>query len=364
MIKACTLTTMLAISGALAAPASQPAGDPGAVAAVPSAGEVIRLVFSVDQGFGNGVVVNHDLAAVGRICDAVKTFTPPFQGILLFNPQVADRDALHAALDVVVARDVCFMLEVYTSDCQTLGTTTVQNAPADGPHGICLTMDRLAAFKRKYGRHLVGLRMTEVFSQDFTNRAVRTTNPEWNSSGWKASDDAFFQADLARPFLRFARDAGMFVQFSDWHWFRFADWDEPLKAQEEALRGLLAEFPGVVIVTYANNEPQDKSVPRLSHWHEAVEPFLAAGAAGIGLSDQAWLREPEMSCPVEEVIAWALQTLRINSRYLQFEPAWYFFKLPRGTFHLGDYRNDPRYADSGTPLPNFAKLKAALEKGH
>ena len=31
-------------------------------------------------------------------------------------------------------------------------------------------------------------------------------------------------------------DHRMFVQWSDWHWYRFASWDAPLKQQEEELR--------------------------------------------------------------------------------------------------------------------------------
>ncbi len=317
-------------------------------------------MFSIDQGFGNGLVVNRDIDAARRICEAVKTLRPAYDVFLLFNPQVADKAALESILDAVVAEDVSFVLDVCSSDCQTLGTTTVQNHPVDGVHGVCIGVDDLARYKCRYGEHLAGVRLMELFSMDFTNRAVKTTNPEWNTAGWKLPDDAFFQPDLVRPFLRFARTEGMFVQFSDWHWARLHPWDETLKAQEAALRGLLGEFPGTVIVTYANNEPADKSVPRLRNWHEAVQPFVQDGAAAIGLSDQAWLREPEMSCPVEEVIEWAEQALSIGCRYIQFEPAWYFFKLPRGTFGRGDYRNDPKWQNSGEPLANFERLKTAL----
>ena len=44
------------------------------------------------------------------------------------------------------------------------------------------------------------------------------------------------------------------------------------------MRRLLGEFPGVVIVTYANNEPEEKSLPRLGNWERAVEGFVADGA--------------------------------------------------------------------------------------
>ena len=39
--------------------------------------------------------------------------------------------------------------------------------------------------------------------------------------------DEFFQYRFAEPFVRFARDQKMFVQWSDPHWFAFAAWDKP-----------------------------------------------------------------------------------------------------------------------------------------
>jgi len=325
-----------------------------------AADQPVRLVFSIDQGFGNGLVVNHDTAGMKRIIAALKTLRPQYQVYALFEPQVADKRKLDAMLDLLVAAEVPFVFDVYSSDAMTLGTTTPQNAPADGPHGVAISIEQLAAYKRRYGRHLAGMRIMEVFSQDFTVRAVRTTNPEWNTANWKLPPDDFFQARIARPFLQFARDQRMFVQWSDWHWQRFAPWDQPQKAREADLGKLLGEFPALVTVTYANNEPQEHSAARLNNWHEAVEPFVAAGARGFGLSDQAWLRKDETKCPVAEVIAWAKRAIALKCRYLQFEPVWYFFELPRGTFGRGDYTKDPRWQASGSPRPAFEALAGAL----
>lgn len=320
----------------------------------------MKLVFSVDQGFGNGIVVNRDLAAAQRMTRAVRSLRTKFDVYVLLNPQLADKASVDAILDVFVREDVPFVLDVYSSDSQTLGTTTAHNAPADGPHGISISLQELRRYKAKYRRHLAGLRFMEVFSMDFTNRAVKTTNPEWNTAGWKLPGDAFFQADLARPFLEFARTNGMFVQWSDWHWSRFHDWDNPLKQQEADLRTMIREFPETIILTYANNEPHEQSAARLANWQESLDAFRNPGLAGIGLSDQAWLREPETSCPVEDIIAWADSARRIGSRYLQFEPAWYFFKLPRGSFGRSDYTQDPNWSESGTPLDSFQRLAAFL----
>jgi len=43
----------------------------------------------------------------------------------------------------------------------------------------------------------------------------------------------------------------------------------------------------------------------------------------------------------------------------QFEPAWYFLKLPRGTFEARDCTTDPQWSDRGKPTPDFDKLAAA-----
>lgn len=320
----------------------------------------VKLVFSIDQGFGNGIVVNEDVAAMRRILDVLATLRPRYDAYALFEPQVRDRGKLDRMLDLCVAADIPFVLDAHSSDAMTLGTSTTQNAPADGPHGVAISPADLAAYKRRYGRHLAGLRIMEPFSMDFTVRAIRTTNPEWKGSGWKMPADDYFQAKFVRPFLEFARDHRMFVQWSDSHWYRFAPWDKPLKGHEDTLRTLLGEFPGLITVTYANNEPEEKSVPRLSNWHEAVAPFVAAGAAGFGLSNQSWLRPDETSCPIEDIVAWTRRAIELDCRLIQFEPVWYLFELPRGTFGWGNYTADPKWKDSGAPRPAFRELRRVL----
>jgi hypothetical protein len=320
----------------------------------------VKLVFSIDQGFGNGIVVNHDMAGMKRIIEGLKTLRPQYDVYALFEPQVKDRAGLDAMLDLCVAADMPFMFDAYSSDAMTLGTSTVQNAPADGPHGIAITVEDLARYQDRYGRHLAGLRFMEIFSQDFTVRAIRTTNPEWKGKDWKMPADDFWQPRFAREFLQFARDRRMFVQWSDWHWQRFAGWDGPQKAREADMRKLLGDFPGVAIVTYANNEPSENSVPRLMNWHEAVAPFVESGAAAFGLSDQSWLRKDDTKCPVEDIVAWAKRALELKCPLIQFEPVWYFFKLPRGSFGLGDYTKDPAWSERGTALPTFARLRQDL----
>lgn len=329
---------------------------------IASPNDRVKLIFSIDQGFGNGIVVNRDAAAMKRIIESLNTLRPKYDVYALFNPQVKDKAGLDAMLDLLVAADLPFVFDVYTSDAITLGTSTAFNQPADGPHGVAISIEALQKYKKRYGRHLAGLRFMEVLSMDFTVRATKTTNPEWNTAGWKNPTDDFFQIEIARRFLTFARDNRMFVQWSDWHWMRFASWDKPLEAQQQAIAKLLLEFPGLVTMTYANNEPAKGSIPRLNNWQEAVEPFLKSGAAGIGLSNQAWLYEPEMSCPIDDMIAWTRRTLEIKSRLIQFEPVWYLFDIPRGSFGREDYTTQPAWNKAGSPREQFRKLSEFLLK--
>lgn len=320
----------------------------------------ITLVFDIDQGFGNGIIVHDDQVGLVRILDALAPLKPRYDVCVLVNPMVADRKKFDRVLDTLAARRTPFMFDVYTSSGQTLGSCSTQNAPHDPRHGVTISLSDLAHYKSRYGKWLAGLRFMEVFSQDFTVRAVRTTNPEWAMPCWKLPNDSFFQPSIAEGFLRFAKKHRMFVQWSDWHWFEFAAWDAPQKRHEEKLSAILRKFPGIVTVTYANNEPSENSAQRLDYWEKSVAKFVKDGAAGYGLSDQSWLRENEETCPVEDIIAWAKSAIGKGCRYIQFEPAWYFFKLPRGTFCVENYTKHPAWVDRGRPRENFIKLSAAL----
>jgi hypothetical protein len=330
------------------------------LAAVVHAAERTKLIFSIDQGFGNGLVVNHDIAAMGRIIAALKTLQPKYDVYALFNPQIADRSNLDAMLDLLVAADVPFVFDVYTSDAMTLGTSTKFNAPADGPHGVAISMKDLGVYKERYRGHLAGLRIMEVFSQDFTVRAIRTTNPEWKGAGWQMPEDEFFQYRFAEPFLRFAREQKMFVQWSDWHWFAFARWDATQGIHEKVLRRLLSEYPGTVIVTYANNEPEEKSRSRLNNWQDAVKGFVADSAVGFGLSNQSWMYKQEWTCPISDILAWTQQAKQFHCPLIQFEPSWYFFSLPGGSFWRKDYTQEPEWKHAGTPRATFEELRRVL----
>ncbi len=322
-----------------------------------------RLIFDLDQGFGNGIVVNDDQVALGRVIDALKPLRERYDVYVIVNPMVADRKKLDHVLDTLAAADQPFVFDTYTSDAETLGSCSTQNRPFDPRHGLTISVDDLAAYKKRRGKHLAGLRFMEVFAQDFTVRAVKTTNPEWALPCWKLPDDAFFQPEIAERYLKFAKEHSMFVQWSDWHWFEFASWDAVQKEHEAKLSELLRKYPGLVTITYANNEPEEASVQRIKGWEKSVAGFAKDGAAGYGLSDQSWLSKNDETCPVDDIIRWAKSALAKGCRMIQFEPAWYFFRLPRGTFDVREYTSDPKWADRGSPTANFTRLKEALMYG-
>ena len=249
----------------------------------------------------------------------------------------------------------------YTSDAITLGSCSAQNAPFNNSLGLSASFDRLKSLKQRFVRSFLGLRIMEVFSMDFTIRAVRTTNPDWALPCWRrvvlASNTSFFQESLLHDVLSFSREHGLFVQFSDWHWSTFAPWDAPLKAQEISLANILRDYPNLAIVTYANNEPGGASATRLRNWQQALASFSAW--SDYGLSDQGWLcdnncSKPACPCPPSAIVAWAVSAVN-QSEYIQFEPAWEHFDLPAGTFEDSSFAGK-----TGHPLPVFAALVRAL----
>lgn len=319
----------------------------------------VSLIFSMDQGFGNGVVANGDQVAVKRVVAALKPLEKRYSVYVLVNPQVADRKKLVHVLDTLVAEKMPFVFDVYSSDSFTLGSTTKQNKPFDATHGVSISMDDLAAYKKRYGKWLAGIRFMEVFGEDFTVRMVKTQNVDWLPKACKLPEDEFFQPKIVERYLEFAKRNGMFAQWSDSHWSEFAEWDQPQKDNETRLAQVLRKFPGVVTVTYANNEPEEGSAQRFGFWERSVSKFTKDGAAGFGLSDQYWNRK---ATPEDGIVPWAKSALDKGCRLIQFEPAWHFFALPVGTFEVIDYTTDPKWADRGEPTESFRILVEALMK--
>jgi hypothetical protein len=320
-----------------------------------------RLVFSIDQGFGNGIVANGNVEALNRMVTALEPLRAKYEVSVLLNPMIKDKQRLKLMLDALVPRKMRFVFDVYSSDSFTLGANGPANAPFDSSHGQSISVEQLAAFKESYGAALVGLRFMEIFGQDYGIRAMKTTNPELKRPGDKLPADTFFRFDLAEGFIRFAKEHDMFVQWADFGWMPFSPWDKEMPRYTEQVKALLRQHPGIVTVTYNNNEPNEASIPRLSTWHTAVESFPKDGAAGYGLSNQSWLHNfTYMDTKPEEIIAWTQSALDKSCRLIQFEPAWYFFNLPAGTFELGDSNQVPAGTRPGEAKETLKKLMVFL----
>jgi hypothetical protein len=316
-----------------------------------------HLIFSIDQGFGNGIVTNGNVETLNQMVTALEPLRAKYEVSVLLNPMIKDKVRLTLALDTLVKLKMPFVLDVISSDSFTLGANGPANAPFDSSHGLSISVEQLAAFKQSYGALLIGPRFMEIFGQDYGIRAMKTTNPELKRPGDKLPADTFFRPDLAEGFIRFAKEHAMFVQWADFGWMPFSPWDKEMPNYTEQVKALLRKHPGVVTITYNNNEPNEASIPRLSTWHTAVESFPKDGAAGYGLSNQSWLHNfTYMDTKSEEIIAWTQSALDKNCRLIQFEPAWYFFNLPNGTYELGDSTKVPDGTIPGEAKENLQQL--------
>jgi hypothetical protein len=320
-----------------------------------------RLVFSIDQGFGNGIVSNGNVEALNQMVTALEPLRAKYEVSVLLNPMIRDKERLKAVLEALVRLKMPFALDVISSDSFTLGANGPANAPFDSSHGLSISVEQLAEMKSSYGASLFGLRFMEIFGQDYGIRAMKTTNPELKRPGDKLPADTFFRPDLAEGFIRFAKEHDMFVQWADFGWMPFSPWDKEMPNYTEQVKALLRKYPGVVTVTYNNNEPNEASLPRLNTWHTAVESFPKDGASGYGLSNQSWLHNfTYMDTKPEEIIAWTQSALDKNCRLIQFEPAWYFFNLPAGTFEDGDSNQVPAGTQTGEAKESLKRLIAFL----
>ena len=332
-------------------------------------GKKTTLLFSIDQGFDNGVLANGDVDAVTNMVRALEPLRDQYRVCVLLNPMIKDKQRLKLVLDSLAAQKMPFVFDVYTSDAFSLGSNCAATEPYDSSHGLTISVEQLAALKKEYGPLLAGLRFMEVFGLDYTVRAlIKGTNPEIRRPGDILPDDDVFQPGIAEGYIRFAKDHDMFVQWADFQWGPFAPWDKRQPDFERQVVDLLRKYPGVVTVTYNNNAPNEVSLQHLDIWQTAVEHFPKEGAAGYGLSNQSWLRNfHHLDTTPEEMIHWSKSALDKGCGLIQFEPAWYFFHLPFPTFKSHtefsdnhDYTKDPKWAHRGEGTENLNKMISFL----
>jgi hypothetical protein len=316
------------------------------------------LIFSVNQGFANGPVENGDVEAVGRMADSLKLFSGRYRVYALLSVWHSNVGSISRTLDVLKARNIPFLVDVYSSDALTI--PPLGAGLADLSHGIPLSMSDLEQLRQKYGPLFAGVRSHEVFAEDYTIDACRQQHEHWcDAFKAKLPSDQFFQPAKLEGFISFAGRNNMFVLFSEPFW-SFHHQDPAQPARERVLAGLLHKYPGRVIVTYANNEPNGDSAQVINQWAQGLRPFVVDGAAGIGLSDQAWIcAPPVLNCPVGKLTDWAKSALAARVRALETEPYWYWWDLPPGR----GANNYPQYKAAqakGQPRANLACFAQAL----
>ena len=303
------------------------------------------LFFCIDQGAPNEALANGDMASLQRVLDDVKAFDTKFDTYVLLAG-APESPALDNALRLVAANKMRFVLDAMSSVAISRNPKPGLARPYNKSYGQLMSVEQLSAYKQRYRNYFVGIRIMELFEMNYTIHKVEFHGARWGAERfrqyWPPEGD-FFQEPVLEPYIRWAAQQGMFVDFSDWFW-SFDHKSLPSDIQqpqyEEQLRSIIERYPNVVIVTYANNEPNGRS--RKANWVPAFRAWHHYGAKGFGLSDQAWLCKvpktngSEMECPAEELIDWAKKAYHEGALMVQLEPAWYWWDFPRGSM-TNDY---------------------------
>jgi hypothetical protein len=410
---------------------------PGAAVALSSDGK-LKIGFTIGQAFENGLVEHPDLKAIDNIIASLTPLEGKFDVFVIVDPENISRVAAkpeNNKVDRILKRfakaGIPFVLDVYSSDANTLGGLDF-NAPCDRRHGLIFAageacgavgVDTLQSYRNRFGAMFAGIRVDEVFHQDWTIRQCRGPNPEWcRNFRDNLPSDAFYQPQYLQAFLKFAYANGMFVILSDLHWYAIRQirnyvndrvqegyerdlnllkWLPSTTALSETRyapvppaphRGPIEQFPGTVILTYANNSRENSPYARPSldscaHPTYTCDDHLITWLAayggnssllGYGLSDQSWAcipdsgspPDPESHCPVEYLEQWLRTALaqRAQIDMVQFEPTWYFWSLPRGMVRNAQPKSakgdDSASANDGAPTPNLRRILEILGQAH
>jgi hypothetical protein len=327
----------------------------------------VALLFNLDQGFPMGIVETNDLNGLDRILSVLDELKGKYDVYAIFSPLTAKTNNLHDALRSAATHHLRFFLDVYTSDAMTIGNIlTPANSQADPSHALTLSLDGLKALKadKEIGPYFAGIRIFEVMAEDFT---VKTCLAQ---KGGKQVDwcDHFqrnvttadvFKRDTAKAVLDFAKSNDMLVFWSDWKW------DSQTEAQQKTIVDLLSggDYRDTVILAYANNLPNEVARSDDSDWQRwfaKYSPMVGRSVRGIGLSDQAWLCDTDIACPVPVIQNWAERAIKAGATAIQFEPTNYFFELAKGANRVG-YPNSAQWREvSGRPSEQLVLLASAL----
>lgn len=314
-------------------------------AAAPASAKPI-VAFDIAQGWTIDFVARADTpdgqAAIENMIGAIQTYQQGgYTACAVVNPQASDKNKVIYLLDRLKARNVPFMLDVMSSDCEpwALGNTASWNAPAAADTGLSVwnnyggdpnDPNGIQFYLSRYPGHLIGFRVME---------------PEWvfqqyKKLGWGTGN----AQPWIETFVAIAQATGLFVQYNStvWDTPRYANPPDAdvIQATRNAARWLAAKYPGVIYTTWATND--GTNIKRLTPAQYGLAPWRSLvnfpGVRGLGVSDQSWMVGlmvngtwvDSHTCPASALIAFVNDALAPHPNYpatgiIQFEPFWYFF---------------------------------------
>ena len=345
-----------------------------------------KLLFLIDQGFGNGILAQHDTVALQRVMLGLKAFQTKYDVYALISPSESEQSNLDWMLDTLSSNGIPFALTVYSSDVIQIGDTPYFH-PYDPGHGLALSVPELQALKVKYGSMFVGVRAFEVYATQHAvltcYRAQASGNPNDSNLNYcqpgRVNYDAtlpplnnpFYQESILEPYVKFAHDNQMFLEFGDfwWHSLFPGDWnDQNQQLYEQQLTNLINKYPDTIIPTFGTETASTTLyLSRTNTWQNVVQPFASSGAAmGFGLSDQSWMCHSDLFCPASAIATYATNAFARGAVMVQFEPTWYFWELPRmyipnnPNTQVPDYTTNAAWADRGYATTDLVAIAQAL----
>lgn len=339
------------------------------------------LVFSIDQGWGNGIIEQQDLVGLKRIADSLKTLKEKYQVFALLTPVNKDKDKIKNVLDLLAENKIPFYLDVLTSDAHSIGRLPFNNAP-DPFHGVVVSFDDLKEYKSLYGKNFAGIRFMEVFSMDQQLKDCKRTSPRpsWCPEDISNFPANFYEPDILEKYLSFAKENNLNALWVSPFWAGAIGYPQ-LESYEADLKRLIAKYPETMIVIFADNTVSDSDLENpggrnwwLKNWYDVISKFQS-GAKGLGMSAQAWNCQdygPKTAwqCDFNEFIRWVNSAKERGVQVIQFEPDWYFWQFPVGVIaevspavyeRDGGFTGlDFKYQVRGVQTEVFNKLKEAL----
>jgi hypothetical protein len=372
----------------------------------PCAGPDKRLVFSLDQGFLNGVVANADqpgfVAAFGEVIQVLKDFQAAgYHVVALLNPGIRQslKGRLVKVLDLLKDQQIPFMFDIYSSDTNSMCTRQPRfsqchasfEGPVAGPGYIAMQKhptgdptdnNSVDFYAARYGPLFEGLRVFEILSVYWSQKVAEACEG-------KELPVPAYQAGIVEDLIDFTEgpQSNRYVFFTDNKWHNpyerywtgcahpdFSTWD-PIDDVKSDIQLLVNNNEaGRVLLGYSNNEGvrdhADGYYPhnyRLKNWQQPlIDVRTATGnrLKGIGLSNQTWSTDGhrmlfDETLPPEELAIWTADAFDKGARLVQLEPFYYLFKWDR--MQLADWESAMNltatpWSEAGKPTPELRRF--------